>query len=297
MSIGQINIEPLTNKKNINWLKANAKYNKFCNTIEKYNLLESINNVVFLYSGGKDATFGLYFLNKYIMNYYPEINLKAIMVTYPAHVYFEENGEEADCFKRVREFCASQNVDLDVFTSDNQDLTEGAVDGCKICKATRKEILDGYLQNIGENGKSAIVTGYTLYDILAYLDEYCLLTNFTFDMTQFTEKKITERITNCLHKMNVKEELPGGFRIIRPLVDFKESDVVDFLNDNSIPYINRPCKVSSKKHKRIYFEALNLVESMNNSSYEGIMDFLSKHNIELPKTFNDIQYKFHFTDC
>ena len=41
-------------------------YLTFCKTVTKYEMLSGIEKVVFLFSGGKDATLGLFFLNKYI---------------------------------------------------------------------------------------------------------------------------------------------------------------------------------------------------------------------------------------
>jgi len=269
----------------------------FSNTIERYDLLEGIENVVYLFSGGKDATFGLYFINKYIKEKGLGVKLNAIMVTYPLHVYFEEDGKEADCYSRTKKFWKDQGVNLEVFISKEEDLKDGAIDGCKICKSARKKIVDNYLNNVSMSEKTAIVTGYTLYDILAYMDEYCLVTNYNFDTSDIFDKKIINRIQNCLHKMKIKEELPNGFRIIRPLAVFKEDDILNYINAHSIPYTSRPCKVSSFKHKRAYFKVLNLASQINNSSYEGVMEFLSKNNVDLPNTFEDISYDNFFTDC
>ena len=37
-------------------------YSVFCETVAKYELLSGIEKIVFLFSGGKDATLGLFFL-------------------------------------------------------------------------------------------------------------------------------------------------------------------------------------------------------------------------------------------
>lgn len=41
-------------------------YEIFSNTINEYKMLENIEKIIFLFSGGKDATLGLYFMDKYI---------------------------------------------------------------------------------------------------------------------------------------------------------------------------------------------------------------------------------------
>ncbi len=272
-------------------------YEMFCDTVEKFELLNGIENIVFLFSGGKDATFALYLLNRYIKDNSLVLPLKAVMITYPTHVYFEKDGSETDNFKEVTEFWRREGVEFLAFQSNRQDLAEGDVDGCKICKGARKELVDTFLDAVADKETTALVTGYTLGDILAYLNEYCLVSNFNFDISSFSDDKTVRRITNCLHKMNIKEVLPNGFRLIRPLVVFKENDILHYLKENQIPYINRPCKVAPFKHKRAYFNVLNLVESINHTTYEGILGFLSKHNVKFPEQFDDISYSNFFTDC
>ncbi len=39
--------------------KSGQLYATFCETIEKYDLFDGIDRIIFLFSGGKDATLGL----------------------------------------------------------------------------------------------------------------------------------------------------------------------------------------------------------------------------------------------
>ncbi|MGE5626896.1 MAG: hypothetical protein ACM3X7_02135 [Solirubrobacterales bacterium] len=272
-------------------------YTIFSETMKKYELLEGTEDIIFLFSGGKDATIGLYFLNQYIKRNDLDLNLRAVMVTYPTHVYFHEDGRETECFTSTKNFWKAQGVNLEVFISDTEDLRDGEVNGCKICKSARKQIVDKYLNNATNKKKTAIVTGYTLYDILAYMDEISLVSNYNFKVSELKDKKAIKRVDNCLHKMKIKEDLPNGFRIIRPLAVFNEDDILEYVKENSIPYVNRPCKVSTAKHKRAYFKVLNIASPINNVSYEGVLNFLSKNEIEMPQNFDDIEYGNYFTDC
>ena len=51
---------------------------------------------------------------------------------------------------------------------------------------------------------------------------------------------------------------------------------------------DRLCKASENKHKREYFRVLNVAKPINNTSYEGVLSFLSHMNLDLPNTFDDI---------
>ena len=271
-------------------------FSLFTDTIERHGMLEGIDRVVFLFSGGKDATLGLLFLNRYIREKNLPIALEALMVAYPKHVYYLEDGVEAQCFKETKKFWEEQQVKLVVFDSEEADLGDNTEGACKICKDARKKIVDEYLDNYIVQGKTAVATGYTLYDAMAYMDEICLVSNYDFN--NITEEDLVKnRIFNCLHKMNAKELLPNGLRIIRPLIAMKENSILDVVNDLCIPYIDRGCKAATNKHKREYFRVLNVAAPINNVTYEGLLEFVKKINVKMPKEFDDIKLGNYFTDC
>lgn len=272
-------------------------YSIFCETVTKYELLSGIEKVVFLFSGGKDATLGLFFLNKYIKEKKLPVSLEALMVAYPKHVYYLEDGTEADCFVETKRFWEEQQVNVKVFDSEECDFKDDEKGACKICKNARKAIVDGYLDSYIESGNTAIVTGYTLYDALAYMDEICLVSNFDFNNISLADVATLNRVKNCLHKMKAKEKLPNGLTIIRPLIAMKENMIMDAVINLNIPYISRGCKAATNKHKREYFKVLNVAAPIDNATYEGLLDFLAKINIDLPETFEDVELGNYFTDC
>jgi len=76
---------------------------QYSNTIEKYNLLEGVKNIIYLFSGGKDASFGLHLLCNYIQQNDLDINLTIPMVLYPQHVYMRD-GKILDESKNVLQY-------------------------------------------------------------------------------------------------------------------------------------------------------------------------------------------------
>lgn len=284
--------------KNISYLSLERQlYSAFCETIEKHELLSGIEKVVFLFSGGKDATLGLYFLNKYIKEKKLPISLEALMVAYPKHVYYLEDGTEADCFVETKKFWEEQQVNVKIFDSKEYDFKDDEKGACKICKNVRKAIVDRYMDSYIESGNTAIATGYTLYDALAYMDEICLVSNFDFNNISPDDVTTINRVKNCLHKMKAKEKLPNGLMIIRPLIAMKENMIMDVVINLNIPYISRGCKAATNKHKREYFKVLNVAAPIDNATYEGLLNFLAKINIDLPETFEDVELGNYFTDC
>lgn len=271
-------------------MNLNALEDRFNETIEKYGLLDGIKNIVFLFSGGKDCTLGLYLLDRYIKDKSLTLSLGVVTVTFPTHMYFE-NGRETENFVNIKKFWQSRGVHLNIFTANDRD-----VERCKQCKNVRKRFIDDFLKK-HPKGKTAVATGYSLNDVLAYIDEYCLASNFTFDLSQIPDESTVNRIKNHLHKIKTKEELPDKLRIIRPLLVFRESDIKMYLEEKGIPYLDKPCRIGDKKHKRAYSKSLETVERSNKATYEGAISFLKKHNVKFPKNFDDIEYEKSFSDC
>ena len=272
-------------------------YNTFCDTVEKHNLLKDIDKIIFLFSGGKDATLGLYFLQKYIKEQSLEINIETILVTYPLHCYFTESGSEAECFVALKNYWFEQDVVFHVFVPETSDIDPDDALACKTCKVTRKNFIDKFLNNIDNKERTAIMTGYTLYDVLAFLDEILLITNY--DLKNYKQKspEIVNRVENCLHKMSVREALPNGFRMIRPLVGFGEEDIRLCNKELDLPFSTVSCEAAKVKLKRQYFKVLDLANPTSNTTHDGVMNFLKEQKVEIPKTYHDIEYDNHFTDC
>lgn len=270
-------------------------YGVFSETIEQEKMLENVKKAVFLFSGGKDATLGLYYMNQYIKEHSLDIELNPIMVTFPKHVYFNPDGSELECFTTVKKFWKEQGVDLKILTPEADDFGEDLTGACKLCKSARKSVVDEYL-NSCEDG-TAVITGYTLYDALAYMDEICLVSDFDKDNLENADDKTKKRVLNCLHKMKMREELPNGLIVIRPLIKMKENMIMDVVKEKELPYITTPCRASVAKHKREYFAVLNVAAPIMNATYEGLMSFLDVLGIDLPDTFEDVESSNYFTDC
>lgn len=143
----------------------------------------------------------------------------------------------------------------------------------------------------------AIATGYTLYDAHAYLQEFALISNYTYDVNKIEDPSLKRKMLNCLHKIKMKETLPNGIRMIRPLLKFKENTIRDYLNYKDIPFVNVPCKVADYKPKRMIFKTLNEMTNELKITYDGLLSFLDKHSVNFPEDFDDIAAGTNFTDC
>ena len=97
--------------------------------------------------------------------------------------------------------------------------------------------------------------------------------------------------------MAIREKLPNGNEIVRPLVFFKETDIKNYLIKCNIPYIKKECKIGKYKHKRAYFKSLEILDEINNVTYDKIMKLLEEKGVKIPKKFDDIDSNQYFVDC
>ncbi len=267
---------------------------RFFSVLEKYELLQELENVMCFFSGGKDATFGLYLLKKYADAHGLKIQFKAFMLLYPKHMYFDENGRERESFIQSVEFCKNIGVDLTTLHTNSDDLKENEP-GCHQCKNVRLELIHQIAKDY--LSKTAIMTGYTLYDIMAYIDRIAIATGYTFDLKRLEDEKLVRTVNAYLHKMQIKEKLPNGVTFIRPLLPFSDEVIRDYLERKKIKYMREQCLVSSLNYKRVYFNNLNLMKEFNPTRYEDLIAFLLKNGIELPTTYSDLESDIYFRDC
>lgn len=267
---------------------------RFFAVLEKYELFQEIENVMCFFSGGKDATFGLYLMKKYADAHNLKIQFKAFMLLYPKHMYFDENGRERESLKQSEEFCKSIGVDLTKLHTNSGDLKENE-SGCHQCKNVRLELIHQIAKDYP--AKTAIMTGYTLYDIMAYVNRIAIATGYTFDLKRLEDEKLVRTINAYLHKMRIKEKLPNGVTFIRPLLPFSDEVIRDYLDKKKITYMREKCIVSNFAYKRVYFNNLNLMKELNPTRYEDLIAFLLKNGIELPTTYSDLDSDIYFRDC
>ncbi|MCP4023390.1 MAG: hypothetical protein GY729_16215 [Desulfobacteraceae bacterium] len=274
------------------------EYALFEESVESFGLLNGIDKILFLFSGGKDATFGLTMLTKYLKAHDLNIDLNILMITYPLHVYFHKNGIRRDIYQDTLDYWKTKNVHLSAIEPEEEDLPNFNTSGCHICKRVRMEAVTKFIsKHIAVSENTAIVTGYTLYDAHAYMQEFSTTTNYTYDVNVIKNPKMKNKMLNYLHKMQIKENLSNGMQIIRPLLQFKEDVIRAYLAERNIPFINVPCKVADYKPKRQMFKLLNEMSGDLNITYGGLMNFLDSKGVVFPKNFNDISSKFDFTDC
>ena len=273
-------------------------YENFSDMVVNHNLLNGIDHIVCLFSGGKDATILLQFLRRYLKEKNLEVPVNVVMVTYPKHMYFD-GDKKRECYIDLLDYWKKQDVIIDIFIPEQEDFADNCDKSCEICKKTRKSFVDPYLYNVQRSNKNktiGVMTGYSLYDILAYYELIGQMTNKIKNMPQDNTVE-HKRINGMLHKFKPREELPNNLVMLRPLLNMREDLIKEYLAENKIPYITKPCKAGSRKFKRIYFKKLDGDFGIENGTYDELLSSLKMKGVQLPTTFEEIKDSNYFIDC
>lgn len=274
-----------------------ACYSKFKKIVETRALFDDINEFLLLFSCGKDCSMMLDLFFRYYRENKMTQKLVIFSAPFPKHMYYTGDGRETDNFAQIKKYWQERNVSIQYEVPSFDDFEDDDKYGCKICKRSRKAVIDRFVNMFSRN--VGIVTGFTIYDALAYLNMLLLTCNFDVDNIKTLPEPLKSTTTKMLHKMSLREHLPNGKYMIRPMLPFTEQEVKAYLEATHIPYLTTPCKISKYKFKRLYSYALDLYEDFP-VTYEGMESFLKKCGIMLNDgglSFEDVEGDNFFIDC
>lgn len=265
--------------------------------MEAYHLYDDIEHLFILFSGGKDCTMMLDLLLRYHEQFNVNLSYNIYSVLFPKHMYMDKSGNFRDNYIEIRDYWNNRGVNIRYDIPENDDFDDDDRFGCKICKRSRKQLIDSFLNDFSP--KTGLVTGFTMYDALSYLN--MMLLRCDYDLSKMKELPGEERneTSRMLHKMSLREHFPNGKYIIRPILPFNEQEVCRYIVNNKLPYLTTPCKISKYKFKRLYSSALDLYDSFP-VTYKGMEAFLLRNGIKLNDnglSFEDVVDNNYFIDC
>lgn len=274
-------------------------FTKFCDIIESNNLFDDVDSFLILFSCGKDCTMMLDLFLRYQELRGLSLPYSVYSVPYPKHMYFDSQRNRLSNYQIIIDYWEQRGVTINTVVSDSGDFADEDRNGCNICKNTRKDIIDCEVRNNDAN--TGIMTGFTLNDALSYLNMILLYCNFDLSKLESLSQENKYSVDRMLHKMSLKEKLPSKKIMLRPLLPFNEQEVIDYLQCYQIPFLDKPCKISQYKFKRLYTNALD-VFNPTGVTYQGIEKFLKGNGIELnngglSSTLGELEKVEYFIDC
>lgn len=272
-------------------------YRKFENTINERKLFDNIDRFLILYSFGKDCTMMMDLFFRYYEEHSLRIPYSVFTVPYPKHMYYSNPGVFSDEVLETLAYWENRGIKIEIEEPQCDDLDFDDKYGCKVCKRSRKPVLDKYINACG--GNTGILTGFTIYDALAYLTMIQLTCDYDLSRLSSLEEPLRSNTSKMLHKMSLRENLPNGKVFIRPMLPFNEQDIQEYMRAVKLPCASTSCQITKYKFKRILSRGLDLYDDFP-VTYEGIERFLERNGIILNDgglSFDDVREENYYVDC
>jgi tRNA(Ile)-lysidine synthase TilS/MesJ len=225
--------------------------------------LESLSgkSVMMFFSGGKDSSVALHFLQQAGKEYGFTFDTHAGV--FPHHVYPSSERDTLDQYWKNRGISIHWH---EVRESDEHlaSALEEGVSPCLICNTAKKRDLMDYIKAQGIDMNSlVIVMSYSLWDIVSASIEHILGAVYTDKEAApaFRHKSTEERYVETFQRFYPMLRMPDGFSVFKPLIYYNDQDIKSLLTREGIPVLSSMCDYKQYRPKRLfaqYYERMNL---------------------------------------
>jgi len=236
--------------------------------------------LIMAYSGGKDSSVVLHFLEKASEIYNFKIEAHGIII--PEHVLTQEERKKLDKFWQQRGITISWHSinDADKKLSD---APEQGISPCLICNRTKKnELIQYFKRNKPDWGNLVMVISYSLWDLVSACIEH--ITGGIFADQQFSTavkgKTPEERFMEIAQRFYPLIKLKNGMSIFKPLIYYNDQDILETVKVNDLPLTIPTCTHKEYRPKRGF--ALYYHKMDHHFNYEKVLKFAQK-SLQIPK--------------
>ncbi len=249
-------------------------------------ILESLpgKEIMMLYSGGKDSSVVLHFIQLAGREF--GFEFKTFAGVYPHHVFASSDREKLDDYWRRRGVAIAWQA---LPESDDR-LDEAPAEGvspCLICNTAKKKALIGHLKaEAVDMSALVVIMSYSLWDLVSASIEHTLTACFALpDALPAVQHKTTEaRFLETSQRFYPFLQFEGGFSVFKPLIRYNDQDILEVVATEGIPLLSTPCRHKDYRPKRLfarYYEKMNL-----KFDFEKVLDFArSAHHLPEERFF------------
>ena len=236
--------------------------------------------VMLFFSGGKDSSVTLHFIQQASREY--GFSFETHAGIYPHHVFTSPDRNSIDDYWNTRGVVIHWHA---VPESDDQlaaALAEG-VSPCLICNTVKKSKLMEYFAGLAIDLNSlVIIMSYSLWDLVSATIEHILGASYSAADTvpAIRSKSIEERFLETSQRFYPMLKLSNGFSVFKPLIHFNDQDILGMISREKIPILSTACRYKEYRPKRLfaqYYTRMNL-----NFDFDKVLDF-AKTSLHLPE--------------
>ena len=238
----------------------------------KENLLKLNNKeLIIAYSGGKDSSVVLHFLEKAARNYKFKVEAHGIII--PEHVLTESERNKLDDYWLKRGVTISWHKVLDADKNLNEAPEQG-ISPCLICNRTKKNELMSYFKRTKPDWeKLVMVISYSLWDLVSASVEH--ITGGVFADEEFSSavkgKKPEDRFMEIAQRFYPLIKLQNGMTVFKPLIYYNDQDIIETVKENNLPLTTPTCDHKEYRPKRGF--ALYYHKMDHHFNYEKVLKF------------------------
>jgi len=208
--------------------------------------------VIVAYSGGKDSSVALYFIQKAAKEFGFDFETHAAI--FPHHVIRDVEKKKLDSYWCERSVSITWHEVPETDEHLVNELNQG-FSPCLICNQTKKKILTNYVKSSFLDLETLVlIMGYTLWDLVSATIERILSTiyfNSNYSVS-VQGKDSEERFIETSQRFYPLLKLKEGLTIFKPLIRYNDQDILKVISENNISILTTSCKYEEFRPKRLF---------------------------------------------
>jgi hypothetical protein len=243
--------------------------------------LEKLRNkeLIMAYSGGKDSSVVLHFLEKAASTYNFKVEAHGIVI--PEHVLTEDERMKLDNYWQQRNIAISWHAVKD---ADNKlvQAPEQGITPCLVCNRTKKNELMNYFKVTKPDWeKLVMVISYSLWDLVSACIEH--ITGGIFADKEFSTavkgKTPEDRFMEIAQRFYPLIKLQNGLAVFKPLIYYNDQDILETVKENNLPLTTPTCDHKEYRPKRGF--ALYYHKMDHHFNYDKVLKF-AQNALKIP---------------
>jgi tRNA(Ile)-lysidine synthase TilS/MesJ len=235
------------------------------------------------YSGGKDSSLVLYFIQKAADEF--GFRFETHAVPFPKHVL---TADETEKLNRYWQEKGVRIIWHEVSVQDEKlkDAADRKIMPCMICNQTKKEVLMNFFKESRMPlNQTVIIVNYSLWDLASATMEHILGGIYRDEkkVHRFKEKTSRERFIETSQRFYPLLTIDKGLTIFKPLITYNDQDILQAIQQLRIPVTSTTCRFHEYRPKRWFAKYYHAMELQ--FDYDSVLAF-AKESLQLP----DISY-------
>jgi tRNA(Ile)-lysidine synthase TilS/MesJ len=235
--------------------------------------------VLMTYSGGKDSSLILHFIQKAADEF--GFSFETHAVPFPKHVLTADETQKLDHYWQER---GIRIIWHQVAVADERlkDALDRKIMPCMICNQTKKEVLMNFFKESQVPlNQTVIVVNYSLWDLVSATVEHILGGVYRDEkkVDRFKGKTSRDRFIETSQRFYPLLTINRGLTVFKPLIQYNDQDILQAIQKNRIPVTATTCRFHEYRPKRWFSKYYHAMELQ--FDYDSVLAF-AKKSLQLP---------------